>query len=168
VAEVVTVDVAPANAYLPAGHVSAPVHEEDFKPVVDPYVPAGQSAQVELFVMDEFVAPASAYRPIAHVTFPEQAADVNADEFPNVPAGQSRHSDPVKAEDAWYVPGVQFVQVVPESKYNPGLHELSWPKTRSNRDRTRIVRTSDILRLANNELRLVTPIEIIKIGDIKF
>jgi hypothetical protein len=101
VVKVVDVDVAPAKANLPAGHVRAPVHADVFKPVVDPYVPAGQSAQVEVFVMDEFVVPARAYRPIAHVTVPEHDAFVKPAVAPNVPAGQAVHIDEPSTE---YVP----------------------------------------------------------------
>jgi len=94
---VVDIDTAPANEYLPAGHVSLPVHEEDFKPVVDPYVPAGQSAQVEVFVLDEDIAPASANRPAKHETVPEQEAVVLPPR-PYTPASQRVHEEPVNME----------------------------------------------------------------------
>jgi hypothetical protein len=71
--------------------VRTPVHADVFKPVVDPYVPAGQSAQIDVFVMVADVAPARAYRPVAHVTVPEHDAFVKPEVAPNVPAGQVVH-----------------------------------------------------------------------------
>ncbi len=51
VASVVVEDVAPARAYLPIGQVTVPEQALVGSPVVDPYLPAGQTRQDTPFVL---------------------------------------------------------------------------------------------------------------------
>jgi hypothetical protein len=58
----IVLDCAPRRAYLPAEQVIDPVHVDVVKPVEEPYVPAGQSVQVN--------SPAIAYFPNGQIVHP--------------------------------------------------------------------------------------------------
>ena len=80
---------APTTAILPAGHVIDPVQVDDVRPVVEPYLPAGQFVHTVESVTVEDKAPGKAYLPEGHVTTPEHAEDGSPVVEPYVPAGHT-------------------------------------------------------------------------------
>lgn len=100
--DVVSLEVAPARAYDPIGHATAPAHAGVVSPVVEPNVPAGHNEQS--------VAPAREYVPRPQV--PEQVDTLSPGVDPKLPA----------AQEPQFVAEPTTFDVAPAKAYLPAGH----------------------------------------------